>query len=185
MTTYPLPDEESVFIERLNLLFQEHLAHFVNFARQLVNDNTDAHHVVNGSYIRIVSLASKYHLYIATDNYLKAYIFKTIRHEAINFLKFGAKSLNPFIVNRVFPMPTEEELELEKLKEVILQEIDQVLATMLPEEQAVYILHQRKGMKAREIARHLCISANSIHSLIRRVKNKVAHYLLAKNQKKV
>ncbi|TLV02531.1 RNA polymerase sigma-70 factor [Dyadobacter luticola] len=144
------------------LLFRRYYVNLCNHAVRFVHSKEVAEDIV--SEIFTVFWQNQTFLHVTTS--YRAYLYKSVRHRAYNYLKFQMKfshspedqtkcsdSLNP-----------DEALQFTELH----QKIEHIIRELPPQCRRAYILKRVEGKKYHEIAEELKISSKAVEALVSR-----------------
>src|SRR5713226_9452864 len=160
--TSPLPREALAYADSLH-----------NLARYLTGDVTDAEDLVQETYARALQGAAQFR----PGTNLKAWLFRILRNTFISLYRRqrrnptvgGLDTVDPTAQGPASEQWLRDDLELERLRKVVGEEIEQALMTLSEEARAVILL-DLEGLTEVEVAQVVGCAVGTVKSRLARAR---------------
>jgi RNA polymerase sigma-70 factor (ECF subfamily) len=158
--------------EQFEEIYKTHYAVLRNYANFIVKDREETHDIVHDVFLTLWKEWEN----ITSETSLKAWLFRSIYNKCMDVLKHAEvqSKYADYVSHLDCLMYNESDYPLSDLIESeMLEMLERAIAKLPPQCRNIFIMSRKKGMTHQEIACELNVSANTVHTQIKRALDKI------------
>ncbi|MEN7550787.1 RNA polymerase sigma-70 factor [Rapidithrix thailandica] len=146
--------------EALDKLFEKYYSPLCNFALQLVESPDLAEEVVSDVFLTIWLKKSS----IELQGKLKAYLYKSVKNQALNYLKRNKDTTPLEEIENGYLLNTDNAPDTLLHYQEFQDQVETVIGQMPKQRQLIFRLNRLDGLKYNEIAKVLSLSVHTVQN---------------------